>query len=97
MALMVTIEELARMENLGLVVWATPSPDGIAQQAYVASRPQWRDDFLLATPADFLAAQGYDSLGWDEMTEEARAQCAHDMITITVQRTRAPSMHTTGS
>ena len=87
-SLTITTEELARMECLGLLVWATPSPDGVAQQAYIASRPKWRDDFVLAGPGDFLGALGIDSLGWEEMNDEEQEECAGELITITVPRVR---------
>lgn len=88
MSLTITTEELARMECLGLLVWATPSPDGVAQQAYIASRPSYRDDFVLAAAEDFLDAKGIDSLGWEEMSEEEQEDCSDDLITITAPRMR---------
>ena len=86
--LTVIIEELARMEALGLVVWATPDPEGLAQEAYIAAHPQWRDDFLLATAGDFLAELGRDMLGWDEMSDEERDACREERVALTVSRRR---------
>ena len=88
--LTLTTEELGRMAGLGLSVWGTPNPEGIAQQAYVASRPQWREDFILATIEDCYAELGIDTLGWDELSEEERATCALDLLEITVPRAREP-------
>ena len=84
-----TFEDLTTMEALGQALYATPTPDGEANQVYLASRPQWRDDFVLATDQDFDDAEGLEiTAGWQEMDDAALAEHAADTYTITVPRRR---------
>lgn len=76
------------MESLDLAIYATPTPDGDANQLYMSQRPQFTYDFLIADSADFLEEMGIDTLGWQEMTDaEQEALEEHTPpCTITVPR-----------
>ena len=85
--LVVCFGELCRWEQHDLAVYATPGTDPWrAEHVYVASRPAWRDDFLLATVQDFLDAEGIDSLGWQEMTKAEFEHAASDTMSCIVSR-----------
>ena len=81
----VTIGELLTMDGLGLKVWATPTPQGLANQIYISARPNFREDFVLATVHDFMDQEGWGMLD-DEEDDEARAET----IMVTVPRARQP-------
>ena len=85
-----TCEELATWESQGLAVYATPAQDdhAWAVQVYVGNRPNFLYDFCLATVADFCDAEGWDSLGWQEMTAEEWEGCREDTISLTIPRTK---------
>ena len=84
-----TFDDLTTMASLGQALYATPTPDGEANQVYQASRPQYTHDFLLASEQDFDEAEGYDiTAGWQEMDDAALAEHAGDTYTITVPRRR---------
>lgn len=84
-----TCDELATWESNHLAVYATPAVDDptYAVQVYVGSQAQFRADFVLATVADFLAAAGLETLGWQERTEDEYAAQAGETLTCTVART----------
>lgn len=65
-----TCGELIRMESLGMGIYATPTPQGDANQLYISARPNFKYDFLIATLEDFLAEEGIDTLGWQDMDQE---------------------------
>lgn len=48
--------ELRTMEDNEMAVWYTPG----SSQVYVASQASFRDDTVVATTSDLLAALGYD-------------------------------------
>jgi len=49
-------EELQRMESNDLAIYHTPGDSRV----YLASGPQWRYDYCIATTQDLLDAMGYD-------------------------------------
>jgi hypothetical protein len=85
-----TFAELVKMDSLDHGIYATPTPDGLANQLYLSHQPHRRDDFLLATVEDFCEEEGWSSLGWEGMTDEelATAEAETDPITITVPRAK---------
>jgi hypothetical protein len=83
-----TFSELCFMQNLDQRVYATPTPEGLANQCYISSQPHFMYDFLLATVEDFCAAEGWTDLGWQEMSEENMDAVADETTTITVPRTQ---------
>lgn len=86
-----TFEDLTMMASLGQALYATPTPQGDANQVYLASRPQYQYDFLLASEQDFDEAEGLDiTAGWQEMDDAELAEHAGDTYTITVPRRRQP-------
>ena len=79
-----TFDELSTMAYNDAVIWATPE----RPEVYIASAKAWRDDYIIANIDDFLQAEGWTSLGWEDMTEEEREAVADDLTTITVDRFR---------
>lgn len=86
-----TVGEIANMEAGLYAVFATPTPDGLANQLYLGARPQFTYDFLLANAGDFLEAEGWETIDWDEMSDEEQEEQGKETITITVPRTRPNS------
>lgn len=81
-----TLEEIAQMELSDWALYATPDAEGHATHIYYGQQPQWRDDFRVATEQDFCDAEGWNSTGWQEMTEEEQDAVRGDETTITVSR-----------
>jgi hypothetical protein len=80
-----TFEDLVRMAN-GAILYATPTPDGLANQVYLASQPQWKYDFCLATLQGFNESEGYDiTAGWEGLDDLTAHE---DVYTLTVPRAR---------
>lgn len=84
--LICTVGEVANMEAGLYSVYATPNTQGEANQVYLANRANFKYDFLLADADDFLAAEGWDTVGWDEMTDEEQEEQGKEEITIVVPR-----------
>ena len=76
-------EELVRMDSNGLAIYAIPTMGGGVAACYMANRPAWQQDFLLATVENFCEEEGWTSLGWEEMAAEDLATSADDRISIT--------------
>ena len=53
-------------------------------QLYIRAASHFRDDYLLAAVDDFCAAEGWTSLGWNEMSDEDLEAVASYETTITV-------------
>lgn len=82
-----SFDELATWESNGLAVYGTPSADhAYAMQVYIGNRPNFLYDFVLATVQDFLEAEGLDTLGWQDMTEEELHEHASETLSCTVSR-----------
>jgi hypothetical protein len=81
--LILSLQELVRMESLDLGIYATPNQDGDATEVYIAQQPRFRDDFVLANVYDF----NLDDLSWRDMTQDEIAHC-EDSYAITVPRSR---------
>ena len=87
-----TFLELVDMDSLAYAIYTTPTPQGEANQVYIGTKPHFRYDFLLANVEDFCQAAGWDSLGWEDMTEDEIEHQADDVIMITVPRTKQARM-----
>lgn len=83
-----TADEIANMEAGLYAVFATPTPDGLANQLYLGARPHFKHDFLLANAGDFLEAEGWETIGWDEMSDEEQDAAEQEHLTITLSRMR---------
>lgn len=85
-----TFDELATWESNGLAVYATPAADdhAYAVQIYVSSRPNFAYDYCIATVQDFEEAEGLDTLGWQEMSEEEYEEHKDETLSAIVPRTK---------
>jgi len=83
-----TFGELVIMDSNGQAIYAIPTMGGGIAACYMADRPAWQQDFLLATVENFAEEEGWTSLGWEEMSEDDIAAAADDRtsITLTIQR-----------
>lgn len=79
-----TLSELATYESNGLKLYATPTTEGKVASTYWASSPSFRDDRVVATVYDFVEAEGYTSLGWQDMTEEEFDSVRDDVYTLEI-------------
>lgn len=87
--LTVTFRELVDMESCGWSIYATPTTQGEASQAYIASQPRFRYDFLLASGQDFDDEAGYEIAGgWEEMSQDELEEQADETYPCTVPRTK---------
>ena len=84
-----TFDELVTMDSNDLAIYGTPNQDGQACQFYKASSRNWQDDFVVATVSSFCEAEGWDSLGWEEMDEATLDSISNDETTIVVSRYKA--------
>ena len=88
--LVVTFDELIAMEACAMAIYATPTPDGEANQAYMSSQRFFMHDFVLATVEDFDDAVGYAITGgWQELAEAELNAQKNETFTCTVPRRRA--------
>ena len=53
-----SVDELRTMQHFEQKFYGTPD----AYAPYVAARPSWREDVVLATPQDVIEAEGWDSI-----------------------------------
>ena len=81
-----TVGEVANMEAGLYQVYATPTPQGLANQVYLSARAHFKYDFLLANADDFLEVEGWETVHWDEITDEEQEEQGKETITITLPR-----------
>ena len=84
-----TFAELALMESNDLNIYGTPSTDGRIVEVYMASVHKFIDDRVIASWEDFAVEEGWDNLGWQEMSQDDLDACGDDETTITLPRTMA--------
>lgn len=64
-----SVDRLRTMIALDQDFYGTPE----AYKPYIASRPSWQDDVVLATPYDLIHSEG-----WDEISDCEQPDCNGD-------------------
>lgn len=83
-----TFGELATMESLDQKIYATPIQGRgtrIPAELYVASKPRFKYDFFFADVENFCEAEGWTSLGAQDMSAEELAAVEDDVHCIDVE------------
>jgi hypothetical protein len=83
-----TFGDLIHMAAQGASLWATPTPQGKANQVYMGTYPNFTYDFCLVRLEDFDESEGYDiTAGWEDLDEGEDNPTEY---TITVPRSHRP-------
>ena len=86
MTITCSFNELVLTESNGLSVYGTPDLEDYIVSAYMSARAHFLYDRIVATWEDFCEAEGWDTLGWQEFSQEELGTCGDDETTITLPR-----------
>lgn len=81
-----TFGELCTWESCGIKIYAIPylNTHRVAE-IYAADQARFKYDWIVARPYDFYHAAGYDTLGWEDMSQEEYDAACENSETFTLE------------